>query len=64
MLRKLRAAADAVGAALFAVLFVTFVVQVAARFAFDRPLPWSDELAVVLYVWVILWAAAVMVPAR
>jgi TRAP-type C4-dicarboxylate transport system permease small subunit len=62
--RKLQAAADAVGAALFAVLFVTFIVQVTARFAFNRPLPWTDELAVVLYVWVILWAVAVMVPAQ
>jgi len=62
--RKLQAAADAVGAALFAVLFVTFIVQVTARFAFNRPLPWTDELAVVLYVWVILWAVAVMVPAK
>ena len=64
-MRKLaRAAADAVGAALFAVLFVTFIVQVTARFAFNRPLPWTDELAVVLYVWVILWAVALMVPAK
>jgi TRAP-type C4-dicarboxylate transport system permease small subunit len=62
--RKLQAAADAVGGALFAVLFVTFIVQVTARFAFNRPLPWTDELAVVLYVWVILWAVAVMVPAK
>lgn len=64
MRRKLQAAADAIGAALFAVLFVTFIVQVTARFAFNRPLPWTDELAVVLYVWVILWAVAVMVPAK
>jgi TRAP-type transport system small permease protein len=62
--RKLQAAADAVGGCLFAILFVTFIVQVAARFAFNRPLPWTDELAVVLYVWVILWAVAVMVPAK
>ena len=64
MRKKLQAAADAVGAALFAILFVTFIVQVTARFVFDRPLPWTDELAVVLYVWVILWAVAVMVPAK
>jgi TRAP-type C4-dicarboxylate transport system permease small subunit len=64
MRARLRAAADAVGAALFATLFVTFVVQVTARFVFDRPLPWTDELAVILYVWVILWASAVMVPAK
>lgn len=55
---------DAVGALLFAALFLVFVVQVVARFGFGRPLPWTDELAVVLYVWVILWAAALMVPER
>lgn len=60
----LRRGADAVGTALFAALFLTFVVQVTARFGFDRPLPWTDELAVILYVWVILWAAAFMVPTQ
>jgi TRAP-type C4-dicarboxylate transport system permease small subunit len=34
-----------------------FLVQIVARFGFNRPLPWTDELAVILYVWVILWAA-------
>jgi TRAP-type C4-dicarboxylate transport system permease small subunit len=37
---------------------------VVSRFVFDRPLPWTDELAVVLYVWIILWACATMVPTR
>lgn len=64
MRRWLTAGADAVGAILFAALFVVFLVQITARFAFERPLPWTDELAVVLYVWVILWAAAFMVPLR
>lgn len=64
MRRWLKAGADAVGAGLFSVLFLVFVVQITARFAFGKPLPWTDELAVILYVWVILWAAAFMVPAR
>lgn len=50
--------------ALFAALFVVFIVQVVARFVFDRPLPWTDEAAVILYVWVILWSAALIVPER
>jgi TRAP-type C4-dicarboxylate transport system permease small subunit len=41
-----------------------FVVQIVARFGFGRPLPWTDELAVILYVWIILWAGALMVPER
>jgi TRAP-type C4-dicarboxylate transport system permease small subunit len=40
------------------------MVQIVARFGFNRPLPWTDELAVCLYVWVILWAAAAIVPER
>lgn len=60
----LKRGADAVGAALFTAMFATFIVQIAARFGFGRPLPWTDELAVILYVWAILWAAAFMVPAR
>ena len=45
-------------------LFMVFVVQVTARFGFDKPLAWTDEAAVVLYVWIILWAAAFVVPER
>ena len=56
--------AHAVGGLLFLSLFVVFVVQIVARFGLNQPLPWSDELAVVLYLWVILWASAFMVPER
>jgi TRAP-type C4-dicarboxylate transport system permease small subunit len=64
MRRWLKSGADTVGAGLFAAMFCVFLVQIVARFIFNRPLPWSDELAVVLYVWVILWASAFMVPSR
>ena len=59
-----RRIAAALGAALFAALFVVFLIQVTARFVFARPLPWTDEAAVILYVWVILWSAALIVPER
>ena len=59
-----RKAANAVGGGLFLILFLVFVVQVTARFAFNKPMPWTDEAAVILYVWVILWAAAAIVPER
>jgi TRAP-type C4-dicarboxylate transport system permease small subunit len=60
----LRNVAAAVGAALFFLLFLVFLIQVTARFVFARPLPWTDEAAVILYVWVILWSAALIVPER
>ena len=51
------------GGLLFLALFVAFILQIGARFLWNQPLPWTDELAVVLYVWVIFWACAFMVPA-
>jgi TRAP-type C4-dicarboxylate transport system permease small subunit len=60
MVSLLRRGADAFGALLFALLFLVFVVQVAARFVLNQPLPWTDEAAVVLYLWAVLWGAAVV----
>ena len=57
-------AANAIGGGLFLTLFIVFVIQVTARFGFDKPLAWTDEAAVILYVWVILWGAALVVPER
>ena len=59
-----KTAANAIGGGLFLALFLVFVVQVTARFGFNKPLTWTDELAVILYVWIILWAAAFVVPER
>ena len=56
--------ANVIGGGLFLTLFIVFVVQVTARFGFNKPMAWTDEAAVILYVWVILWAAAFVVPER
>ncbi|MDI1244851.1 MAG: TRAP transporter small permease [Rhodoferax sp.] len=64
MIRWLKHAANAIGGGLFLTMFVVFIVQITARFGFNKPLPWTDEAAVILYIWVILWAAAMVVPER
>ena len=64
MSRWFKGAANLVGGGLFLTLFTVFVVQITARFGFNKPLAWTDEAAVILYVWVILWAAAFMVHER
>jgi TRAP-type C4-dicarboxylate transport system permease small subunit len=64
VIRLLRKAANAIGGGLFLALFIVFVIQVTARFGFNKPMAWTDEAAVILYVWIILWAAAVVVPER
>ena len=63
-LRWLQRGANAVSGILFLALFAVFLIQIAARFGLNQPLPWTDELAVILYIWVILWTAALVVPAR
>ena len=64
MTRWLKMAANALGGGLFLTLFIVFIIQITARFGFNKPLPWTDEAAVILYVWAILWAAAMVVPER
>jgi TRAP-type C4-dicarboxylate transport system permease small subunit len=63
-MKRLGQFANTIGAALFAALFVVFIIQIIARFVFNHPLAWTDELAVVLYIWTVLWGAAFVVRDR
>ncbi len=63
-MRGFKRAANALGGVLFLTMFCVFIVQITARFGFNKPLAWTDELVVILYVWVILWSAAFIVPER
>src|SRR5712692_553720 len=54
--------ADSVGAGVFAVLFLSLVVQVVRRFVFGTPAAWTEELAAIAFVWAIFWGTAFTVP--
>ena len=54
--------ADRIGAALFAVLFLSLVAQVLGRLVLNAPAAWTDELASIAFVWVIFWGTAFSVP--
>ena len=54
--------ADSVGAGIFAVLFLSLVVQVVRRFVLGTPAAWTEELATIAFVWVIFWGTAFTVP--
>ena len=60
-MRRLAAAVSGllVAAVLFAVLF-----GIARRYLLGAPLPWTDELSAVLFVWAVFWTAAFAVPIR
>jgi len=55
------AATEAVGVALFAAMFATFIAGVVMRYAAGQPLTWSDEVCVVLLLWSTFWAASFVV---
>jgi len=50
--------AEAVAAALLAVIFVAFLVQIAMRYLFNMPVGWTTELSLVAWLWLVLWGAA------
>ena len=54
----LRRRAENVAAAMLAVLFAAFVVQIVFRYFFNFPIGWAAELSVVMWLWLVLWGAA------
>jgi TRAP-type C4-dicarboxylate transport system permease small subunit len=68
MMRKaaawLRRRAENVAAAMVAVMFFAFVVQIVFRYFFNFPVGWTSELSVVMWLWLVLWGAAFVVKER
>lgn len=54
----LRKRAENVIVALIAIMFVSFLLQIAFRYLLNRPLGWTDEVTVLCWVWLVLWGAA------
>ncbi|WP_088347124.1 MULTISPECIES: TRAP transporter small permease subunit [Rhodomicrobium] len=68
MRQKLRAAgewlrrrAENVAAALLAVMFLAFIVQIVFRYLMNFPIGWTSELTVITWLWLVLWGAAFVV---
>ena len=57
----LRRRAENVAAAMLAVMFAAFVVQIVFRYFFNFPTGWASELSVVMWLWLVLWGAAFVV---
>jgi TRAP-type C4-dicarboxylate transport system permease small subunit len=58
MLKSLHRLAEGVAALLLAVIFVSFIVQIALRYLFNWPVGWTTELSLVAWLWLVLWGAA------
>lgn len=60
----LRRRAENIAAAMIAVMFFAFLVQIVFRYFFNFPVGWASELSVVLWLWLVLWGAAFVVKER
>jgi TRAP-type C4-dicarboxylate transport system permease small subunit len=56
--------AENVAAILLAVMFVSFIIQIAFRYLLNLPTGWSSELTVICWLWLVLWGAAFVVRER
>jgi TRAP-type transport system small permease protein len=62
--RILAKAAEAVSTAAFAAMFGLFLVGIFARYAFGRPIVWSDELIMVIFLWMVFLTEAFVITER
>lgn len=53
--------AENVAVVLIAVMFVSFLVQIIARYVLNRPVAWTEEVSVLCWLWVVLWGAAFVI---
>ena len=59
--RWLRRRAENVAAALLAIMFLAFIVQIVFRYLLNFPIGWTTELSIITWLWLILWGAAFVV---
>lgn len=56
--RWLYARAENVLAAMLAVMFFAFLLQILFRYVMNWPTGWTNELSAILWIWIVLWGAA------
>jgi TRAP-type C4-dicarboxylate transport system permease small subunit len=58
---KVRRVCELAAAAMFAAMFVSFIIGVVSRYVFDDPVSWSIEVCSIAYVWIVFFASATFV---
>lgn len=58
----LRRRAEDVAAAMLAVMFAAFLLQILFRYVLNFPVGWTSELTLVMWLWLVLWGAAFVTP--
>lgn len=53
--------AEVVLAAMLALMFAAFILQIVFRYLLNLPIGWTNELSVILWIWLVLWGAAFVI---
>ncbi len=64
LLRWLRLGANHVLVLMMATMFVSFILQIGFRYVSNKPLAWTDEVCVLMWLWGILWGASFVMSNR
>src|SRR5579872_6032692 len=59
---RLRRIADTAAALMFAAVFLIFNYKIFTRYFEHDEAVWADEVLVILFIWIIFWANAFLVP--
>jgi TRAP-type C4-dicarboxylate transport system permease small subunit len=46
---------------MLAAMFAAFIIQIVFRYLLNFPIGWTQELTVILWIWLVLWGAAFVV---
>jgi C4-dicarboxylate transporter DctQ subunit len=57
----LRRRAENIAAAMLAIMFIAFLIQILFRYVLNWPAGWASELSTVMWIWLVLWGAAFVV---
>lgn len=61
---RLQRGAELVAAGMFAALFGAFLIQIFTRYVLNNPTAWTQELTLVLYIWVVFWTCSFILHER
>lgn len=50
--------AENILAAMLGAMFFAFLIQIVFRYLLNLPIGWTNEISVVLWIWLVLWGAA------
>ena len=48
-------------AAMLALMFAAFILQIIFRYLLNLPIGWTNEISVILWIWLVLWGAAFVI---